>query len=78
MCVLHKFVKYVFLMSDFNARTQTKTEFIDNDESIDLEYFDYDDVLDPFYDAQHLLRTYNLDHTRVSKDNLQTMRAVDF
>ena len=65
MCVLHK---YVFLMGDFNARTQTKTEFNDNDKSIDLEYFDYDDVIDPFYDAQHLLRTYNLDHTRVSKD----------
>ena len=64
MCVLHM---YVFLKGDFNATTQTKTEFIDNDETIDLEYFEYDDVLDPFYNTQHLLRTYNFDHTRVSK-----------
>ena len=41
MCILYK---HVFLMGDFNARTQTKQEFIDADDFF-AEHFGYNDTL---------------------------------
>ncbi|MEW8547180.1 MAG: endonuclease/exonuclease/phosphatase family protein, partial [Candidatus Thiodiazotropha sp.] len=64
MCVLHK---YVFLMGDFNARTQSKNDFIDINEFTEQE-LDNDDFSDQFFDVHNLLSHYNLDHTRASHD----------
>ena len=64
MCVLHK---YIFLMGDFNARTQTKKDYIDPDDVTD-QLPGYDDLMDHFLDIQFLLSKHNLNQSRVSKD----------
>ena len=67
MSILHK---YIFLLGDFNARTQADQEFIDADDFFS-EHFGYDDTLNHFFfNISSLLCQYNLEYTRTSKDKL--------
>ena len=59
--------KYIFLMGDFNARTQTKKEYIDTD-GFTEQQFGYDGVLDQSNNVKCLLSKYSLDYTKESKD----------
>ena len=66
MSILHK---YIFLVGDFNARTQTQQEFIDADDFFS-DHFGYDDTLNQFYNISSLLTQYNLESTSSSKDKI--------
>ena len=66
MSILHK---YIFLVGNFNSRTQTQQEFIDSDDFFS-EHFGYDDTLDQFYNISSLLTQYNLESTRSSEDKI--------
>ena len=66
MCISHR---NVFLMGDFNARTQNKEDFIDADDFF-AQHFGFDDTMYQFYNISCLLEQRNLDRHRVSKDNI--------
>ena len=66
MCISHR---NVFLMGDFNARTQNKEDFIDADDFF-AQHFGFDDTVYQFYNISCLLAQFNLDRHRVSKDNV--------
>ena len=66
MSILHK---YMFLLGDYNARTQSEQEFLDADDFFS-ELFGYDYTLNQFYNISSLLTQFNFDHTRSSKDKV--------
>ena len=61
--------KYIFLLGDFNARTQSEKEFLDGDDFF-ADHFGYDDTLNQFYNISSLLTQYNFDYNRSSEDKL--------
>ena len=64
MCVSHR---YVLLLGDFNARTQTKEEFLDVDDFF-AEHFSFDDSLQQFYNISSMLENFNMNKVRSSHD----------
>ena len=72
MSVLHK---YIFLMCDFNARTQTKKEYLDT-EDLAEQGFGYDDVLHQSNNVQYPLSHCGLDYNRASKDKSSKMKEI--
>ena len=64
MCISHK---YVLLLGDFNARIQTKEDFLDVDDFF-AEHFNFDESLRQFYNISSLLENFNITKFRTSKD----------
>ena len=64
MCISHK---YVLLLGDFNARIQTKEDFLDVDDFF-AEHFNFDESLRQFYNISSLLENFNMTKFRASKD----------
>lgn len=63
-CILYK---YVFLLGDFNARTYTSPDYIDADDFF-MEHFDFDNVINDFFNVSTSLSNNNLSKERCSKD----------
>ena len=61
--------KYVFLMGDFNSRTHTHSDILENDDFL-IEHFDLDDALYDLFNIKTLLARANMNELRTSKDNV--------
>ena len=66
MCVSNK---YVLLMGDFNARTQNKQDFLEEDEFFS-QHFDFDDDLTDLFQNSSVLDKCNLPKIRTSQDKI--------
>ena len=61
--------KYVFLMGDFNSRTHTQSDILENDDFL-IEHFDLDDAMYDLFNIKTLLACANMSELRTSKDNV--------
>ena len=71
MCISHK---YVLLLGDFNARIQTKEDFLDVDDFF-AEHFNFDESLRQFYNISSLLENFNM-YNETPKTLLRTILTI--
>ena len=60
-------IRYIFLLGDFNAKTERKEELLDVDNFFE-QFFEFDDTLTQFYNVSDMLLQYKMDKIRNSKD----------
>lgn len=58
------------MLGDFNARTETKEEFLDVDDFF-AEHFSFDNSLQQFYNISSMLKNFNMNTVRSSHDKTE-------
>ena len=61
--------RYVLLMGDFNARTQNKQDFLEEDEFF-MHHFDFDKEMISHFNTASILEQCNLPKERISQDKI--------